>query len=52
MKKITIVDKKIFLEDEIEEIFEAKVKKIGTGGMILANKKYLNRDVYVLVRKK
>jgi len=52
MKKITITKKKVMLEDEIEEIIESKVKKIGNGGMILSSKKYIGKKVYVLIRKK
>ena len=52
MKKITITKKKVMLEDEIEEIIESKVKKIGHGGMILSSKKYIGKKVYILIRKK
>jgi len=51
MRKITITKKKIFLEDEIEEISEGIVKRIGNGAMILSSKKYIGKKVYVLVRK-
>jgi len=37
--------------DEIEEIAEGEVKKIGNGGMILSSKKYIGRKVYVLIMK-
>ena len=42
---------KITLRDEIEEIVEGEVKKIGNGGMILSAKKYIGKKVYVLIRK-
>ncbi len=51
MRKITINKIKIMLEDEIEEMYEGEVKQIGNGGMILSNKKYIGRKVYVLIRK-
>ena len=51
MKKIILTKKKIMLEDEIEEIIEGKVKKIGNGGMILSSKKYIGKRVYILIRK-
>ena len=51
MRKITIHEEKIMLEDEIEAMYEGKVKQIGNGGMILSNKKYIGRNVYVLIRK-
>ena len=52
MKKITLTKKKVMLEDEIEEIIEGKVKKIGNGGMILSSKKHIGKKVYILIRKK
>ncbi|RLF44593.1 MAG: hypothetical protein DRN17_04200 [Thermoplasmata archaeon] len=51
MRKVTITKKKVFLEDEIEEISEGIVKRIGNGAMILSSKKYIGKKVYVLVRK-
>ena len=51
MKKITITKNKFHLEDEIEEIAEGEVRKIGNGGMIMSSKKYIGKKVYVLVRK-
>jgi putative transposon-encoded protein len=51
MKKITITGKKILMEDEIEEVSEGIVKRIGNGAMILSSKKYIGKKVYVLVRK-
>ncbi len=51
MRKITITKKKILLEDEIEEVSEGIVKRIGNGEMILSSKKHIGKKVYVLVRK-
>ena len=51
MKKITIHKGKFKLEDEIITIVEGKVKPIGNGGMILSSKKYVGKEVYVLVKK-
>ncbi|MCD4844310.1 MAG: DUF2080 family transposase-associated protein [Methanosarcinales archaeon] len=51
MKKITITGKNVLMEDEIEEVSEGIVKKIGNGAMILSSKKYIGKKVYVLVRK-
>lgn len=51
MKKITLTKDKIQLEDDIEEISEGEVKKIGNGGMILSSKKYIGKKVYVLIKK-
>ena len=51
MKKITLTKNKIILEDEIEEIAEGVVKKIGNGAMILSSKKHIGKKVYILIRK-
>lgn len=51
MRTITIDNGKFNLSDEIEEVLEGEVKKIGNGGMILSFKKYIGRKVYVLIRK-
>jgi putative transposon-encoded protein len=48
MKKITITGKKVLMEDEIEEVSEGIVKRIGNGAMILSSKKYIGKKVYVL----
>jgi putative transposon-encoded protein len=52
MRTIKIENKKMTFRDEIENIIESKVKKIGTGAMVLIPKKYINQEVYVLVKKK
>lgn len=51
MRKIKITNKKLQIEDDIEEIVEGVVKQIGNGGMILSSKKYVGKKVYVLIRK-
>jgi len=51
MRKITITKNKFHFEDEIEEIAEGEVRKIGNGGMIMSSKKHVGKKVYVLVRK-
>ena len=51
MRTITIEKGHFHLHDEIEEVLEGEVKKIGNGGMILSSKKYIGRKVYVLIRK-
>jgi len=40
------------LEDDIEEISEGEVKRIGNGGMILSSKKHIGKKVYVLIKKR
>jgi len=47
MKTITIEKGKFHLEDEIEEVVEGEVRKIGNGGMIMSSKKYVGKKVYV-----
>ena len=51
MRKITIENGKLNLQDEVEEVIEGEVKKIGNGGMIMSSKKFVGRKVYVLIRK-
>ncbi len=51
MRTIKINQNKIFLEDDIEEIYEEKVKPIGNGAMIMSNKKFIGKKVYVLIKK-
>ena len=50
MRKISIENGKFQLQDDIEEVVEGEVKKIGNGGMILSSKKFVGRKVYVLIR--
>ena len=51
MTKIQLTKKKIFLEDDIQEIYEETVKPIGNGAMIMSQKKFIGKKVYVLVKK-
>lgn len=51
MRKVTITKKKVLLDDEIEEVSEGVVKRIGNGAMVLSSKKHIGKKVYVLVRK-
>jgi len=51
MREIRIEKQKMLLSDDIEKILEGEVKKIGTGGMVLVPKKYINKEVYILIRK-
>ncbi|HID43657.1 MAG TPA: DUF2080 family transposase-associated protein [Archaeoglobaceae archaeon] len=51
MRKIVIFKDRMVLEDEIEEVSEGVVKRIGNGAMILSSKKHIGKKVYVLVRK-
>ena len=51
MRKIVIFKNRMVFEDEIEEVSEGVVKRIGNGAMILSSKKHIGKKVYVLVRK-
>lgn len=51
MKKITLDNKKLHLEDEIEAVLQGKIKPIGNGAMILAEKKYIGKKAYILIAK-
>lgn len=51
MRKIKLTNNKIFLEDEISEIYEETVKPIGNGAMIMSVKKFIGKKVYVLIKK-
>jgi putative transposon-encoded protein len=51
MRKIEIKNKKILQEDDIAEVYEETVKPIGNGAMIMSAKKYIGKNVYVIVRK-
>lgn len=51
MRKIKLTKSKIFLEDNIAEIYEETVKPIGNGAMIMSAKKFIGKKVYVLIKK-
>ena len=50
MKKIKLTKNKIFLEDDIKEIYEETVKPIGNGAMIMSSKKFIGKKTYVLIK--
>jgi len=51
MRKITLTKAKVYLEDEIAEIYEETVKPIGNGAMIMSSKKFIGKKVFVLIKK-
>ena len=51
MRKIQLMEKHLTLKDEIEVLFEKTVTKFGSGAKIDCPKEYLNKKVYVLIRK-
>jgi len=50
MKRIKLTKSKIFLEDDIKEIYEETVKPIGNGAMIMSVKRFIGKKAYVLIR--
>ncbi len=51
VREIILEQKKLIFSDEIIKIIDGEVKKIGNGGMVLANKKYIGNKAYLLIRK-
>ena len=51
MRTLKIEDKKLELKDDVETIFEKIVTKFGSGAKIDCPKKYLDKKVYVIIRK-
>ena len=52
MTKMSILNKKLRLETEIEAVFDGTVKPLGNGAMVIASKKYIGKKAYVIIRKK
>jgi len=50
MRTLKIENQKLFLQDNIEEILEGQVKKIGSGAMVLVPKRYRGKKVYIVVK--
>jgi putative transposon-encoded protein len=51
MRTIKIENQKLELKDNVETIFQKKVTCFGNGAKIDCPKKYVGREVYVVVRK-
>jgi len=51
MRKIQLTKSKIFLEDDIKEVYEETVKPIGNGAMIMSAKRFIGKKAYVLIKK-
>jgi putative transposon-encoded protein len=51
MTKMSILNKRLRLEENIEAVIEGVVKPLGNGAMVIASKKYLGKKAYVIVRK-
>ena len=52
MRTLQIKNNELELKDEIETIFQKTVTKFGNGAKIDCLKKYVDKEVYVIVRKK
>jgi len=51
MRTLEIENQKLSIKDDVEEILEGQVKKIGSGAMVLVPKKYLGKMVYIVMKK-
>ena len=51
MRKIKMIDGKLQLTDDIEQVYEKTITKFGSGAKIDAPKEHLGKRVYVLIRK-
>jgi len=51
MRTLEIEDQKLSIKDDVEEILEGEVKKIGSGAMVLVPKRYLGKSVYIVIKK-
>lgn len=52
MRTLKIKNNQLELEDSIETIFQKEVTSFGNGAKIDCPKKYLGKEVYIIVRKK
>ncbi|MEK6827725.1 MAG: DUF2080 family transposase-associated protein [Nanoarchaeota archaeon] len=52
MTKMSILSRKLRIEEEIEAIIDGVVKPLGNGAMVIASKKYIGKKAYVIVRKR
>jgi putative transposon-encoded protein len=51
MTKMSILSKRLRIEENIEAVIEGVVKPLGNGAMVIASKKYIGKKAYVIVRK-
>ncbi|MBI5002811.1 DUF2080 family transposase-associated protein [Candidatus Woesearchaeota archaeon] len=52
MRTLKIKNNELELKDEVETIFQKTVTKFGNGAKIDCLKKYVGKEVYVIIRKK
>ena len=51
MTKMSILSKKLRIEEEIEAVIDGVVKPLGNGAMVIASKRYIGKKAYVVIRK-
>ena len=51
MTKMSILSKRLRIEEEIEAVIDGIVKPLGNGAMVIASKKYIGKKAYLIVRK-
>ena len=51
MTKMSILSKKLRIEEEIEAVIDGIVKPLGNGAMVIASKRYIGKKAYVVIRK-
>ena len=51
MTKMSILSKRLRIEEEIEAVIDGVIKPLGNGAMVIASKKYIGKKAYVIIRK-
>ena len=51
MRKIEVIQDKITLTDEVENVYEKRVTPFGTSAKVGAPRKYIGRRAYVIILK-
>ena len=51
MRKISIVDKKLILTDNVEVVYEKVVTPFGTSAKLDCQKKYIGKRAYIIILK-
>jgi len=51
MTKMSILNKKLRILEDIEAVLEAEIKPLGNGAMAIASKKYIGKKAYIVIRR-
>lgn len=51
MRKINIIDGKLTLNEDVEQVYEKIVTQFGTSAKVDAQKKFIGRRAYVIIMK-